>query len=122
MPIKTSMRDINAYQTRDGSEIRELLHPQQQPMSGRQSLAEARLQPGQKTILHRHPQTEEIYHILSGSGRMRCGDEIFDVRSGDSVLIPPGHAHCIENHGDAVLSLLCYCAPAYSHDDTELLE
>lgn len=121
MSIKTSIDSVTGYVTRDGSEIRELLHPSQHPV-GNQSLAEARLAPGQKTVRHQHGQTEEIYHILSGIGLMYWGDEQFPVQPGDSILIPPGTAHCIENTGNTSLRLLCCCAPPYRHDDTELLD
>jgi mannose-6-phosphate isomerase-like protein (cupin superfamily) len=34
----------------------------------------------------------------------------------------PGTPHCIEALGEAPLRILCCCAPAYAHEDTELLE
>jgi len=43
------------------------------------------------------------------------------VGPGDTICIPPGTPHCIENTGIEALHLLCCCAPAYAHDDTELL-
>jgi mannose-6-phosphate isomerase-like protein (cupin superfamily) len=51
---------------------------------------------------------------------------IFDTSTlisgvGDSIAIPPGTPHCLENKGSQALHILCCCAPAYSHDDTELL-
>jgi mannose-6-phosphate isomerase-like protein (cupin superfamily) len=52
---------------------------------------------------------------------MVLGDESFPVAPGDTVLIPPGMPHCIENLGEEPLVLLCCCAPAYAHSDTELL-
>ena len=109
-----------AYVTKDGSEIRELMHPAVQGNAA-QSLAEATVAPGARTALHRHRCTEELYHILSGNGRMQLAEENFDVVAGDTICIPPGTAHCIENLGDKPLVLLCCCSPAYSHDDTELL-
>lgn len=118
---KTRYAEIPAYQTRDGSEIRELMHPSQH-QSERQSLAEARVLPGQKTLLHRHGQTEELYHITHGSGMMTLGDSRFTVSVGDTVCIVPGTPHCIENNGDEDLRILCCCSPAYRHEDTELLE
>lgn len=122
MQFKTSVETVTSYITKDGSEIRELLHPSQQPQVQHQSLAEARLQPGQRTLSHRHALTEEIYHILGGSGLMHWNQERFAVHAGDSIVIPPGTAHCIENNGTDALRLLCCCAPAYRHEDTELLE
>ena len=35
-------------------------------------------------------------------------------------MIAPGAVHKLTNTGDAPLTLLCCCAPAYSHDDTVL--
>lgn len=118
--MKTRYADIPAYQTKDGSLIRELLHPAHHG-SRNQSLAEAQVPPGGVTLLHRHHQTEEIYHITAGQGRMTLGEEQFPVGPGDTVLIPPGTAHRIENTATENLVLLCCCAPAYGHDDTELL-
>lgn len=119
--MKTRYEDITPYATKDGSQIRELLHPDHHG-AGHQSLAEATVLPGQRTQLHRHRQTEEIYHVTAGQGRMTLGDGVFEVLPGDSILIPPGTPHCIEAIGSEPLRILCCCSPAYSHGDTELLE
>jgi mannose-6-phosphate isomerase-like protein (cupin superfamily) len=119
--MRTRHADIPAYLTKDGSEIRELLHPAQNGVSN-QSLAEATVPAGSRTRLHRHQRTEEIYHVTAGMGVMTLGANTFDVATGDSVLIPPGTPHCIEATGTIPLRILCCCSPAYSHDDTELLE
>lgn len=112
---------VPAYVTKDGSIIRELMHPAVHDNTN-QSLAEAMVPPGTRTRLHRHQRTEELYHITSGEGRMTLGTETFLVRVGDTLCIPPGTPHCIEALGAEPLRLLCCCAPAYSHGDTELLE
>ena len=87
-----------------------------------QSLAEATVPAGRKTILHRHRITEEIYHITEGNGIMTLGSEKFEVRKGDTICIMPGTSHRVQNAGKEPLKILCCCAPAYSHEDTELLE
>lgn len=116
----THYAEIPAYVTKDGSEIRELLHPT--PHGARnQSLAEAIVRPGQHTERHRHHRTEEIYHVTAGTGRMTLGDRQFEVSVGDSILIAPGTLHCIEATGSADLRILCCCSPPYDHGDTELL-
>ena len=112
---------VPPYRTKDGSEIRELMHPTVHGNQA-QSLAEATVPAGARTLLHRHRLTEELYHITAGQGRMTLGDDHFPVAVGDTVCIPPGTPHCIEALGDGPLRLLCCCAPAYAHDDTELLE
>ena len=120
MSLKIARNDIAPYLTKDGSKIRELLHPDQHAVQN-QSLAEAVVPPGAKTLLHRHARSEEFYHVTRGSGLMTLGGEVFPVVPGDSIAIPPGTAHCVENTGAEALHILCCCAPAYAHADTELL-
>ena len=118
--MKSSYRDVTAYVTKDGSTIRELMHPSVHG-NRQQSFAEAVVEAGARTALHRHRLTEEIYHISAGEGMMTLGDAQFAVREGDTICIAPGTPHCIANTGAAPLKILCACAPAYAHDDTELL-
>jgi mannose-6-phosphate isomerase-like protein (cupin superfamily) len=119
--MKVPYATVTPYVTKDGAVIRELIHPACHE-NRELSLAEATVAPGSRTVLHRHRLSEEIYHITAGEGMMTCGSDSFPVAVGDTVLIPPGTPHCIANTGPAELRLLCCCAPAYSHDDTELLE
>ncbi|MFO1458014.1 MAG: cupin domain-containing protein [Verrucomicrobiota bacterium] len=109
------------FVTKDGSEIRELL-AHRNSIIRNQSLAEARLQPGQATEEHYHAKTEEIYYITQGTGRLRVGEEIREVRAGDAIAIPPGQRHKLWNTGTESLRLLCCCAPAYEHSDTFITE
>ncbi|MCB1957766.1 MAG: cupin domain-containing protein [Rhodocyclaceae bacterium] len=109
------------YTTLDGSTIRELMHPAVHGNRA-QSLAEARLAVGARTARHRHREAEEIYFVLAGEGEMELAGEAFVVRSGDTICIPPGTPHAIRNIGASELRFLCCCAPAYRHDDTELLD
>ena len=118
--MRTSISQIKPYITKDGSEIRELLHPNQDAVR-QQSLAEAVIPPGTSTQLHRHQLTEEIYHVTHGCGLMTLGEAQFEIGVGDSIAILPGTPHRVENIGNEALHILCCCAPAYSHDDTELL-
>lgn len=120
MAVKTHVKQISSYSTKDGSGIQELVHPSKVPVKN-QSLALATIPVGVTTLLHRHKVTEEIYHITQGSGIMTLGSERLRVVVGDSILIPPGTPHCIENNGVDDLLIICACAPAYSHEDTELL-
>jgi len=118
--MKARYIDAVPFEARDGSEIRELMHPARHG-NANQSLAEALVKPGQSTRLHCHDHTEEIYYITSGVGRMTLGNLEFDVSTGDTVCIPPGTAHCVRNSGDELLRILCCCSPPYSDADTRLL-
>lgn len=111
--------DVNAYITQDGSEIRELMHPNIHGNKS-QSLAEATIKPNESTLLHEHIMSEEIYYILQGYGKLRLDNETIEVKKGDTICIMPGTKHNIENTGQEDLKVLCCCSPAYSHDDTEI--
>lgn len=119
--IRTRYAAVRPYVTRDGSLIRELLHPAQHG-NIQQSLAEAEVAPGTSTQLHYHVRSEELYHIVAGQGLMQLGTEQFIVAVGDTICIPPETHHCITNTGTAPLRILCCCAPPYAHDDTVLVQ
>ena len=116
----THYTDIKSYTTKDGSIIRELMHPDQNNNKN-QSLAEATIPVGVKTLLHQHHKSEELYHITQGKGLMTLNDKQFEVNVGDTICITPNSAHCIENTGNQELKILCCCSPAYQHNDTSLL-
>lgn len=117
----TNLEVVPSFVTKDGSEIRELLAHRNSVIRN-QSLAEARIHPGQATQEHYHRVTEEIYYITHGQGRMRLEGEMREVKVGDSIAIPPGKKHKIWNTGTETLRLLCCCAPAYEHEDTVITE
>ena len=115
----THYRNIKPFVTRDGSEIRELMHPSQHG-NAQQSLAEATVAPGGETLRHKHLTTEEIYYITQGTGLMSIGEKRFAVSAGDSICIAPGTPHNIKNTGDVPLKILCCCSPPYRDTDTLL--
>ena len=106
-----SLADAEPFTTKDGSTIRELHHTRAQ------SLAEARLEPGQATQRHYHARAEEIYLVTEGGGVLEVDGVVRDVREGDAVLIPPGARHELIAGPEGV-RILCMCAPPYAHDDT----
>jgi mannose-6-phosphate isomerase-like protein (cupin superfamily) len=106
----TSLAAVAPFTTKDGSLIRELQHTEAQ------SLAEARLEPGQATERHYHRASEEVYFLLDGTGVLELDGQLRDVQPGDAVLIPPGSWHQIR--ALEPLRFLCCCSPAYSHSDT----
>ena len=117
----TNLDNAPPFVTIDGSEIRELLAHRNSAIRN-QSLAEARLPVGGATREHYHRQTEEIYYITHGTGRIRIEGELRDVAAGDAIAIRPGQKHKLWNTGSGPLRLLCCCAPAYEHSDTIITE
>lgn len=114
-------QNVNPYITKDGSIIRELMHPANHAVIN-QSMAEAIVPVGQVTKAHKHIVTEEIYFIVEGEGQMTLADEQFNVYGADSICISPGTLHCIRNTGVIPLRILCCCSPAYSDEDTVLVD
>lgn len=118
---RVRLEERPSFITADGSAIRELAGVPT-GNAANQSLAEATVPPGGVTIEHYHRSSEEIYLFLSGIGTMTLADDESGVRAGDCVVIPPGAPHKLSNPGPEPLVLLCCCSPAYSDDDTVLLE
>ncbi|HEY9698278.1 MAG TPA: cupin domain-containing protein [Trichocoleus sp.] len=100
----------------DGTLLRELLHPDKQPIELRYSLAHAIVAPGQTSIVH-SLKTSEVYYILSGTGEMRINNETQVVQPGDAVYIPPDAQQSIHNGGTEPLIFLCIVDPAWQKAD-----
>jgi mannose-6-phosphate isomerase-like protein (cupin superfamily) len=117
----TSHAQIQPFITLDGSEIREWAGRVSAPAQN-QSLAEATIPVGGATTEHLHRTSEELYLVSAGRGRLVIDGEEQAIEQGDCALIPPGAAHKLFNIGAEPLRIVCACAPAYSDEDTQLLE
>ena len=74
-----------------------------------------RIPPGheqQKLSVHENPESEEIYLVLSGSGRFILGDDQADVEAGTAVYVAPQQKHRAINTGQEDLVLYYVNAPA----------
>jgi mannose-6-phosphate isomerase-like protein (cupin superfamily) len=66
-------------------------------------LALMRVKPDQRqAFAHRHDQAEEIYVVLSGSGRIKLDDDVVDVTALDAIRIAPGVARAVEAGPDGI--------------------
>lgn len=81
------------------------------------SLAEETLPVGATVAMHYHRVTEEIYYVLSGTGRMTIGEEQEEVGAGDAIYIPLNSDHSLTNIGAEPMKILLICGPAYSRED-----
>ena len=80
--------DCPKFVAGDGTQLRELLHPDKQDIALRYSLAHAVVPVGQVSYPHALA-TSEVYYILAGQGEMHIDDESRTVEPGDAVYIPP---------------------------------
>lgn len=81
------------------------------------SFAKLIIATGHKSSSHYHKQTEEIYYILSGSGKVIIGAVDFEVGPGHAIFLPIGVSHQIINTGDQDLVFVCADAPVFDEND-----
>jgi len=64
------------------------------------------IEPGGGMPLHTNTVEHEQY-IVQGSAHIVIGDEAFDVKDGDIVLIPRGVQHSYDAYGEVPFVFLC---------------
>ena len=67
------------------------------------------LHAGKQTSGHNHSGQEEVYIFMKGEGTMIVGTNTYEVKAGDTVLIPDGDFHQVQNTG------------FYAEDDLEFI-
>jgi len=68
---------------------------------------------------HLHREAEEVYVVLSGSGRVKIGDDVIEIGARDAIRIAPGVARGWEAGPDG-LELLAFGPQV--EGDAELIE
>jgi mannose-6-phosphate isomerase-like protein (cupin superfamily) len=70
--------------------------------------------PGGEQRAHSHPDSEQIYVIVRGTGRMNVAGDTEQVGEGDLVFIPPAADHGIVNDGAETLVYISAASPPVS--------
>jgi mannose-6-phosphate isomerase-like protein (cupin superfamily) len=71
-------------------------------------LALHRVKPGKRQAFgHRHQQAEEIYVVVSGSGRVKLDDEIVEIGLLDAIRVAPAVVRAFEG-GPEGIELLAF--------------
>lgn len=67
--------------------------------------------PGEGSIFHNHPQSEELGYIISGTGILQDMEQNVKAhfKDGDLMLVERGEIHRIFNSGSAPLVILYIC-------------
>jgi mannose-6-phosphate isomerase-like protein (cupin superfamily) len=79
-----------------------------------------RVKPGNRhPIVHRHKEMEEIYVIVSGSGRVKLDDDIKEIGELDAIRVAPSVVRSFEA-GDEGLEFLAFSPRAQG--DAEMVE
>jgi mannose-6-phosphate isomerase-like protein (cupin superfamily) len=87
------------------------------------SIARARVKPGVTTRWHRLRETIERYCIISGCGCVEIGEmPPREVKTGDTIIIPPLCRQRITNVGTEDLIFLAICTPRFKNEIYQELE
>jgi mannose-6-phosphate isomerase-like protein (cupin superfamily) len=79
-----------------------------------------KVKPGKRhAFAHRHKEAEEVYVVISGSGRVKLDDEVKEVGELDAVRVAPSVTRAFEA-GDDGLELLAFSPRAKG--DAEIVE
>jgi mannose-6-phosphate isomerase-like protein (cupin superfamily) len=92
-----------------GGDLR-ITMPADAPGAGFSAFEDVR-QPGDGPPWHMHHGEEELFRVVSGRFRMRCGDQEFEAGPGDTALLPRGVPHSFVNSGDTVGTMMCVVQP-----------
>jgi len=79
-----------------------------------------RLRPGQASTRHRHFDTEELYVVLEGMGRLRVGDDVLTLSPLSAALVEPGAVRQPFNDTDAEQLWLVVGAPPEAANTLEM--
>ena len=89
------VKDNETYLLKDNTSLKNLV------------VSSTTLHPGKSTRGHSHRGKEEVYMIMSGTGRMQLDDKEFDIAGGEMVLIEDGAFHRVHNTGEIDLYMVC---------------
>jgi mannose-6-phosphate isomerase-like protein (cupin superfamily) len=70
---------------------------------------------------HTHKQQEEVYVLVSGTARMKLGDEVVDLKQWDAVRVPKDTMRGVEAGADGA-ELLAIGAPNTGPGDANLAD
>lgn len=81
------------------------------------------VRPGGVLSLQRHQYRSEHWTVVSGTASVRVGDEELELGANETVQIPAGSLHRLENHGSEDVHIIEVQTGSYfGEDDIERLE
>ena len=72
---------------------------------------EYRTEKGEEPPDHTHRTEDEMFYVLEGSVRFRCGEETFDVEKGGFIFLPAGIEHGYTIRSEDPVRLIVVTAP-----------
>jgi quercetin dioxygenase-like cupin family protein len=74
----------------------------------------ADIAPGGEISAHRHPGSDEILFLQTGTARVHLGDAVREVHAGATIFIPANTWIAVSNIGSNAISAMCvFSAPGF---------
>ena len=86
------------------------LAPEEAPLHGIQTVTIHRMQAGKSGDYHEHEDRVQVYYFTEGRGKMKIDGDIYEVKEGDAVCVPPKTRHQMINDSDDWLAHLIITA------------
>jgi mannose-6-phosphate isomerase-like protein (cupin superfamily) len=113
----------NPFVSKSGERVYEMIgRPTRLGGATKHSFGYAVISPNRSSELHYHPDAEETYYIMKGTGRLVIDGTEYKVRQGDAILISPPEKHQIFCEGDDELEFIVVCAPAWEPNNSVYLQ
>ena len=74
------------------------------------------LLPGEEIGEEIHNENDQFFRFESGKGKVIINDTVYEVNSGDAVIVPTGAKHNVINVGQTELKLYTIYSPAHHKD------
>jgi|SRR5581483_5441603 len=105
---KKNLRDVEDSAVRFGlSETQEARFARKDIGAEQTGMNYLTVKPGKReAFAHKHEQAEEVYVILSGSGKVKLDDEVVELAPLDAVRVSPGTTRRIEAGPDGLQLLV----------------
>lgn len=116
-----NLRDVEDMAAAQGfGDVQEARFAHRELESEQSGVSLQRVKPGKRhAFAHRHSEAEEIYVVLSGSGRVKLDDEVEEVGPLDAIRVAPSVTRAFEA-GDEGLELLAFSPRA--EGDAEIVK
>lgn len=105
---KTNLREVEDSAAKHGvGESQEARFPRSELGAEQTGLNYLIVKPGRREAFsHRHRQAEEIYVVLSGTGRVKLDEEVIELAPLDAVRVGPGTTRRFEAGPDGLAVLI----------------
>lgn len=105
---KKNLREVEDQAKKHGlSDAQEARFPREDLGAEQTGVNYLIVKPGQhEPFAHRHREAEELYVVLTGSGRVKLDDELVDLKPLDAVRVSPGTVRTFEAGPDGLEVLI----------------